>query len=124
MQVTFCPRWKRRWVLQSALYQTWVSSATEATGRKFCCDTCTTSRAKRFQSKVSSTSVCIFLQIHVYRYFTLTHVFYLLLRDQSGNCSKSCGHCEYAAISADAEVLERQTPGIKETGEENLWTVL
>lgn len=44
-------------------------------------------------------------------------MFFLVRRDQSGNCCQSSGHCEHPAVSADAEVLEGEALGVEATGE-------
>lgn len=37
-------------------------------------------------------------------------------RDQSGDGREPCGHRQYSAVPSDAQVLEGQASGLKETG--------
>ena len=53
MQATCCQRLRRKLAPQNVPCLTWASSATVAIGRKCCCATSTTSRARRSPSKVS-----------------------------------------------------------------------
>lgn len=46
-----------------------------------------------------------------------TRVTSVMCRNQPGNCCQSSGHREHPAVSADAQILERKTSGVKATGE-------
>jgi len=56
--------------------------------------------------------------------FFLSHIFTLGSRNQSRNSCQSCRHSQHFTVTPDAEVLEREAPDLKKTGNCNVMYVV